>query len=387
MDNGVDIGYGTSVSWRHFDEESQKIFKQALFESKGRANNQLGGLLLAAGAPVEDIVRYASRVSGNKFMDNPIRHKKSTPAERIARSVFKTVPNFWDTISGKKLREKGDEVLKKLGLDPADYLPVSRLDIKRAERALHTAFRLSGKSYSYCDELRMLSYDTTLARKLEGASIFEPLTDVKFGNDDAISKLQGCTSLFPEEDWLPDYGKNRRYEIESLANLDPEVALKMRPIELFMDILQNCFCRLARQTSSYAIETLCVIEGFYAVCTEMGIVGVLDDSVLGRHCVTQAASVGIMKNVIKLAGTYRRLVKGGFAESVARETVLAEINENVAKRATRPRVRFYGRVDYKDTPEEERVKVKTTGGGGTSRKTVMTIEEFAKANGLVKEDE
>jgi hypothetical protein len=102
-----------------------------------------------------------------------------------------------------------------------------------------------------------------------------------------------------------------------------------------------------------------------------------------------------MKNVIKPSGAYRRLLKSGFAESVARETVLGEINNNIINRASHTALRFYGRTDYKDTPAEEREKskkVSTRSGSGGSRKRIMTIEEFAKANGIEidaneKEDE
>ena len=115
----------------------------------------------------------------------------------------------------------------------------------------------------------------------------------------------------------------------------------------------------------------------------------VDYNINARTYVSEAASKGIMKNIIKLSGTYRRLVKSGFAESVARETVLGEINNNIASRASRTALRFYGRTDYEDTPAEEREKAKkvsTRSGSGGSRKRTMTLEEFAKANGIEKEE-
>lgn len=90
-----------------------------------------------------------------------------------------------------------------------------------------------------------------------------------------------------------------------------------------------------------------------------------------------------MKNVIKLGGTYRRLVKSGFAESVARETVLGEINNNIASRATRPALRFFARTDYKDTPPEEReAKKKTSKSSGSNSK--REVEVYDSVEDLVK---
>ena len=150
-----------------------------------------------------------------------------------------------------------------------------------------------------------------------------------------------------------------------------------------IDVLAENFDYFFRHypNSTSSVQLMCLMEGFYAVCCEMGIVGILDNAASGRGWASQATAKGVMKNAIKLAGTYRRLVKSGFAESVARETVLAEINDNIMKRASRPQIRFYPRNDYKDTPEEERENTnKASGSGtGTQRKAVMSLDELVKS--------
>ena len=377
------IPYG-GASWGHLDEEQQWRFKEALFESKGSANNQLGALLAIAGAPAKDIAKYASKATGEKVLTHSFLKHKIDKDERIARSVFKTVPNFWDTVKGRKLKEKG-EILDKVGLDPSKPLPVAQLDVNMSEKALQVAFRMSGRTYTYCDELRMLRYDSTIAGKFAMVDLFEPLADVNFADDITLIRLSEHTNL-TNVNTFKGYVEYRKQDIDSLAHLDPAVAEKMEPERLFADIVRSGFSHCYGNGTKYGIEIECVTEAFYEVCAEMGIVGVLDLASPGRQYITQAATLGVMKNVIKLAGTYRRLVKGGFAESVARETTLAEINENIAKRATRPSVRFYGRNDIEDTPEEERAKAKRTSGGngngngnGNGRSRMLTLDEFVKA--------
>ena len=380
----LSIGYSCSISWSELNKDQKERFKQALFESKGQANNQIGAILAITGAPVKDIVKYATKVQGAEVYAKRPR-SKFTAKDRVSVFASKLVPDFWDTVKGKKLKAKGEEALKRVGLNPSEPLPASRLDVRLSEKAIQLAYKLSGDSYLYNDALRALRYDSILAGKVKAVEVFEPLAKVKFMNDDAVNKLRSCTDM-SDDVKMPDYHKYRKYEIESLSKIDAAVAEHIAPIEMVVDTIRNNYGYCFGRSSKYSVEVVCVIEAFYAVCEELGIVGVLDRAVQGRLYVSSAAMLGIMKNVIKLSAMYRRLVKSGFAESVARETVLAEINENIAKRATRPVVRFYGRTDYKDTPEEERVKakVKTTssGTGRGGKKSVMSIEDFAKANGL-----
>ena len=381
-----DLGYSSLVSWNTVDETKQKMFKEALAKSKGKVNNQLGALLLVAGASVDDIVKYASEVTGRQFYAKPAPRKMDAD-DKASRFAAKLVPNFWDTVKGKYMKEEKGEVLKKVGLNPEKPLPASQLDIKLSQRAINVASRMTGKSYAYNDTLRMLRYNSTLSQKFTAAEIFEPLVDVKFKFDYGLEYLMQNTAYQLAEVHLPDYQKNRKYEIDSLAHLKPEVAAEIKPMKLMVDLLEENFGGYFRHdpNSKWSVEIMCVMEAFYDVCKEMGIVGVVDSAVAGRTYITSAATKGIMKNVIRLAGTYRKLVKGGFAESVAREAVLAEINENIEKRATRPVLRFYGRDDYKDTPEEERVQKKATNpSGGSSQKRVFTFDELGKVLGGLK---
>lgn len=386
MSEKVDITY--SINSNSLTPEQLDVFKEALFKSKGQSNNQLGGLLAVAGATSTEIAKLASRVHST----HPFWRRVSgalKPAPRAVMQVVKEVPNFWDTIKGKNLKERYAGVLEKMNINPEIELPVTRLDADLSREYIQRTFKVTGETYCMYQEQRNLQYDSAMRDKLGMVDVFSPLAEVKFLNDNALERLIESTA-HEQEFKIPDYDKYRKYEIDSLAKLKPEVAEKIRANKLLCDVLQSECSWVFRQNanSQQSIELMCIMEGFYDVCREMGIVGIVDGSVNGRSWMTTAASKGVMQNVIKLSGTYRRLVKSGFAESVARETVLAEINENISKRASHPQVRFYARDDYKDTPEEERelAKKASKSGTGTPRNRVLTLDEFMKATGLKKED-
>ena len=379
----VDVRYGVGVD--ALSEEQMSNFKEGLFKSKGASNNMFSAMLAVAGASADEIAKYGGNVEDRTFLKK--EKELFTPSFRAVMQVIREVPNFWDTVKGRKLKEKNVELLKKVGLNPDEYLPVTRFSAELSNMYLQRSYRVTGSSYCLFQQQRDLAYNSVVGGKIVTLEVFEPLADVKFGAEDSIEKMAGET-VKQEKVSLPDYHKNREYEVDSLAHMDESITSAMRPRELMVDMLKEDYdgCFRNNPDSSYSIQIMCIMEGFYEVCREMGIVGVLDNAVDGRYWVSQSAMKGIMQNVIKMAGTYRRLVKSGFAESVARETVIAEINEGIAKRASRPQLRFYPRNDYKDTPEEERVKVKATSGNGTSRNRVLTLDEFMKATGLKEEE-
>lgn len=373
----VDITYG--VSPKNLTDEQMAVFKEGLFKSKGASNTRFGASLAVAGATADEIARLCANVTDRQFL---VRSSfKTSPQFRAVKQVVKEVPNFWDTVKGRKLKERSSTLLTRLGLDPDKYLPVTKFDTKLSELYLNRSFRATGESYCMFQEQRDLMYNVEIGGKIIIVDLFEPLADVKFGDEQSLQTLGDNTCK--KDSPLPDYDKNRKYEVESLAHVDEEITSMMKPRKLMIDVLAENFDHNFRHypNSTSSVQVMCLMEGFYAVCCEMGIVGILDDAASGRYWVSQATAKGVMKNVIKLAGTYRRLVKSGFAESVARETVLAEINDNIMKRASRPQIRFYPRNDYADTPEEEREKVqKTSGfGTGTQRKTVMSLDELVKS--------
>ena len=372
-----DISYGVSPS--NLTDEQMAVFKEGLFKSKGASNTRFGASLAVAGATADEIARLCANITDRQFLAKS--SFRTSPNFRAVKQVVKEVPNFWDTVKGRKLKERGSTLLTKLGLDPEKYLPVTKFDAKLSDLYLNRSFRATGESYCMFQEQRDLMYSTDIGGKIVIVDLFEPLADVKFGDEQSLRTLgdNTCKNKSP----IPDYDKNRKYEIESLAHMDEELTSMMKPQRLMIDVLAENFDYFFRHypNSNSSVQLMCIMEGFYAVCCEMGIVGILDNAVSGRCYVSQATARGVMKNVIKLAGTYRRLVKSGFAESVARETVLSEINDNIMKRASRPQIRFYPRNDYKDTPEEEREKVqKASGSGtGTQRKAVMSLDELVKS--------
>lgn len=372
-----DISYGVSPC--NLTAEQMAVFKEGLFKSKGASNTRFGASLAVAGATADEIARLCANITDRQFLAQS--SFKTSPKFRAVMQVVKEVPNFWDTVKGRKLKERGSTLLTKLGLDPEKYLPVTKFDAKLSDLYLNRSFRATGESYCMFQEQRELMYSTDIGGKIVIVDLFEPLAEVKFGDEQSLRTLgdNTCKNSSP----IPDYDKNRKYEIESLAHMDEEITSMMKPQRLMIDVLAENFDYFFRHypNSNSSVQLMCIMEGFYAVCCEMGIVGILDNAASGRCWVSQATARGVMKNVIKLAGTYRRLVKSGFAESVARETVLAEINDNIMKRASRPQIRFYPRNDYKDTPEEEREKVqKASGSGtGTQRKAVMSLDELVKS--------
>lgn len=381
----VDITYGVSTS--NLTAEQMAVFKEGLFKSKGASNTRFGACLAVAGATADEIARLCANITDRRFLAQS--SFKTSPQFRAVQQVVKEVPNFWDTVKGRKLKERSSTLLTKLGLDPDKYFPVTKFDAKLSEMYLNRSFRATGESYCMFQEQRDLMYNSEIGGKIVMVDLFEPLAEVKFGDEKSLQTLGDNTCK--KDSPLPDYDKNRKYEVESLAHVDEEITSMMKPRKLMIDVLAENFDHNFRHypNSTSSVQVMCLMEGFYAVCCEMGIVGILDDAASGRYWVSQAAAKGVMKNVIKLAGTYRRLVKSGFAESVARETVLAEINDNIMKRASRPQIRFYPRNDYADTPEDEREQAKksTSSERRGSRKGIMSIEEFARMNGLEVEEE
>lgn len=360
------------------NDEQLKVFKEALFKSKGQSNNEFGVELVLAGATSDEVAKFASRVEGRAMLTKSSKGINSAPY-RAVMQVVRRVPNFWDTVKGRNIKSEHAGILAKLGINTERYLPVTKFDAKLSDMYLQTTYRVTGESYCMFSAQSDLRYDSITAGKVKMAEIFSPLSQVKFLKDNAVIELVSNTTRNAETE-LPDYDKNRAYDIDSLAHMDEAITSQMSPRELMADLLRDDFEGYFRHnpTSTYSIKIMCIMEGFYEVCREMGIVGILDGAANGRYYVSGATLKGIMQNVIKMAGTYRRLVKSGFGESVARETVLAEINDNIIKRASRPQVRFYGRNDYKDTPAEEREKVKKVSKSSTGKpkRRVLTLEDL-----------
>lgn len=370
IDNGVSIS--------DLNDEQLKVFKEGLFKSKGQSNNKFGVELALAGASSDEVASLASKVDGRAMLTTPSRSSTKNKAYKSVMQVVRRVPNFWDTIRGRNIKENHSEILAKMGINTERYLPVTKFDAKLSEMYLQTTFRVCGESYCMFSEQSDLRSDSIVAGKIKVAEVFSPLSKVKFAGDDVITEMASQTVRAEIE--LPDYEKNRAYDIDSLAHMDEAITSAMRPRELMVDLLREAYNGYFRHNpkSTYSIKIMCIMEGFYEVCREMGIAGVLDGAVNGRYYVSGATLKGVMQTVIKMAGTYRRLVKNGFSESVARETVLAEINDNIIKRASRPQLRFYPRNDYKDTPAEEREKAKKVSKPRTSSPTrrVLTLADL-----------
>lgn len=375
------------ISFDSLSDEETARFKEAIYATKGRANSRFGASLVIAGASISEIKRLCSNVLDEYQVLRKPRQSKRTAIERSALQAIRACPNFWDTIKGRKLKERNGQTLTKMGIDPSEPLSLGKVDVKVSSVYLPRSFEATGRPYIFMDAQRDIQYSSDLAQKLTAVEIFSPIADVKFSNEDAIERLSSWAK--GTDTAIPSFDEYRKYEVDSFAHMDEAITEKIKPYELACDVIHNDFNSwfVHSSSSNRTIELGCVIEAFYAVCKEVGIVGVINEKINGRRWVSPAAMKGIMKNVIKFGGTYRRLVKSGFSESVARETVLGEINENIAKRASRPSLRFYPRNDYKDTPAEEReiAKKKAIRSGGGSRKRVMTVEEFAKVN--KKEDE
>lgn len=370
--NERDIWYS---SYSDMTPDEQEAFKKALFLSKGKSNNKLAALLILTGASAEVAAEYASRAGSRGYLH--IRNnKRLTETERAIRQVERSVPNYWDTIKGKRVKERFGETLKKMGVDTTIELPISRLDKALASMYLVRTYSVGRLPYVWYQSQDNIQYNADAVRTILFASVYSPLLEVKFDGD--VKGLLGCAKS-NERAKMPDYDKYRDYDIDSFSNMDEEVTKGIKPDELCVDTVNSALgCRFKyRASEPKTIELQCVVEGFYEVCKEIGIAGMMNANLPGRRYVSESAMKGIMQNVIKMGGMYRRLVKGGFAESVARETVVAEINENIEKRASRPILRFYPRNDYVDTPEEEREvakKVSSTSSGGGRK--MLTLDEL-----------
>lgn len=378
----------SNIDTSKFDDKQKKVWGEALFKSKGKANTRLGSYLVALGATADEVVKFTADAKDYPAFSK-MRQSKQKPIERALDQVFRSVPDFWETVKGRKLKEDNNELLVKVGLNPEVKIPVTQLDVKLSQYYLNKTYRITGETYVNHRAQYNLQADAKTTRALSKATVFKSLVDVKFKEDSctASTSLRDIMDRTTNpNDWMmKDFEAYRAYEVDSLANMDESITSEIKPYQLLCDCINNQVGWRLRNypNSSKAIQLSCVVEAFYDVCHEMGIVGILDQAINGRSWCSEATCNGIMKHVIKMAGTYRRLVKGGFAESVARETVLTEINDSIQRRASHPIVRFYPRNDYADTPEEERVKAKKSSrssGSGEKRK----VEEFSSIEDLLK---
>lgn len=381
-----------SVDVNRFDDEQKKVWGEALFRSKGQANTKIGAILVTLGATADEVVKFTTDVKDHPAFTKTHQTRRKA-IEKALDQVWRSVPDFWDTVKGRKMKEEDGELLVKVGLNPDVKIPATQLDAKLSQYYINKTYRITGESYMHHRVQYNLQTDSSMARALSRATAFKPLMNVKFKEDDrtSSSSLRDIMdrTASPNDFKIPNFDKYRKYEVDSLANMDENVSSAIQPYQLWCDCINNAFAWRFRNypNADKTIQLNCVTEGFYDVCKELGIVGVLDQAVSGRSWCSESTCAGILKSVIRMAGTYRRLVKGGFAESVARETVLAEINENITKRASRPIVRFYPRNDYKDTPAEELEKVKKvskSSGGSSQPRRVLTLDELRK---MTKEEE
>lgn len=383
------VTFSSYVTEKDFSEDELKVWKEALFRSKGATDNVISAYLIFTGASVDDVVKYGTQVTGGRVITRGV-HSKLGADGRKFKQVLDAVPNFWDTTRGKLLLKSDKEILEKVGLDTTKKLPITKIYLKSAEEYVRRACKAIGRSSYHPIVEEDLFVNSRTCRAILSVDLFQPIMNINFagGSERAIKALVDTTAMREDEFEIPKYEAMRKYEIDSLAHLDPSVAENISLQKLFCDILRDGLSYQFRHypNSAKTIQTECELEAFFEVCKEMGIVGAMDGNIDGRYWCSAATASGIVKNVIRMGGTYRRLIKNGFVESVARQTVLGEINTAISRRATRPAVRFYARADYKDSDPEElaskfgksKVKVKS-GKSGKSGRKVMTLEEFVKA--------
>lgn len=373
------------------DEEALR-FKQALFMTKGKSNNALGAFLAAAGASATEIAKYAANVIIGSKTDKVFQKehfKYSISARAIARYV-KYTTNFWDTTKGKQLVSKYADTLKSLGIDPTEPLPKVAIDreyaMMKREQYQWAAFR---SGWCPASMYSCLNDNYGVGKTLNLLPVFAPLSKVKFKEgeytiEDVITSLVRSSADVNESPSNKkqyeaiNYEEYRKWEIDSFVHMDESVTSSFRPMELFIDVIAGDTRHVNFDVPS-GIKIQCYIESFYDVCKEMGIVGVLQHDNMYRHYASYATLMGIMKNVIKMSSAYHRLVKKGMAESIARQTVVEEINDNIINRASRPAIRFYARNDYPDTPAEKRAKPaqrKTTKSTGSKNKGILSEDEL-----------
>ena len=387
MRRNGEIDVTCSVEVDKFDDAQKKVWNEALFKSKGMANTRFGANLVRLGATADEVVKFTAKIADYPAFSKT-RNEKMTAIDRAIDQVWRSVPDFWETVKGRKMKDENSDLLVKVGLNPSVKIPITKLDVKLSQYFINKTYKITGETYLHHRLQYDLQADARMTRALSRVTVFKPLANTKFKDNDGrssspIEYLMERTAS--PNDWkMKGFDEYRDYEIDSFANMDESITSEIKPIQLLCDCINENGCWRIKNypNSNKAIQLGCIIEAFYDVCKEIGIVGILDEAVDGRSWCSEATCSGIMKHVIKMAGTYHRLVKGGFAESVARETVLTEINDSIVRRASRPSVRFYPRNDYADTPEEERVKVKkdSGSGGGSSRNKV---EEFSSIEELL----
>lgn len=332
------------INDEHMTEDELKVFKEALFKSKGRTNNMFASYLAQSGATADEIVRLAldTKIPGDylsyKVFINPRgygRETKTNPAQRRRDQALKRVPNFFDTVYAKAnegVLSKFREYLGEKNIGGDGYLPMTVIDKKLSDETaryfkdtLYTTFPVESR---YRDDVAgFLSFAVrTQDSKLPGSFLSGVFSDRSHGGD-----------------FIADFDKYQQYELDSIEHTDTKIE-DIKP-SLFSDFLARQFDRdfhYGNEKQLQSIKLGIQIGEFYHACREMGIVVIRRSNAqnIGR---AYAKTKALMTRVIRARDQYDRLVnKQGFSMSVARTTMVDELNSFIKSQSNA----YSAKVDY-----------------------------------------
>lgn len=389
--------YKVSHYASNFTADEEKEFKKALFLSKGKTNNKLASYLIQCGLPAEQVIEIASNVvvdyeSTDEGIIRKPRNRRRTSYIRTQIQQIRRAPNFFDTVSGKneyvkKLilgrldrRINGDDqkLLKEIGGD--DYLPMSILDREVADR-------ISVTSFGYATGLSIFSYDSTLGNYLPFAvniaeSGYADKLPERFLND-IYERTQRNDSKRMDVDGIPfEYDKYFKYDLDSLCNTDTPIEKinALLAVDTIVQAVRPDFGTYIRTETK--IKTALMVSEFYHACKEMGI-ALVNLNEYNQWGATYSRIKALLRQTIKAYGQYKKLVeKEGFLMSVARQTIVEELNQYIVEhhciKGNEVRWRFISRNDIKD---EEPIVKKTK---NTTTKKIATIKTFDSVEALEK---
>lgn len=349
-------------------DKQAKVFKKALFLSKGKTNNRVAIVLARIGATPTYIANHAQGYNGSKQLGNS---RELVVMDMIEDELRKVTPNYWDTVGGRTLKGQCKNMLDSLQINTSKYLPTWAVNLPYYEfedklrdvvidRVVYKplANRLFGygmssvvstatKLVSLFTNNRGLSLarvprvhtDILVARQLKG------LEEAHIGESSLMNIIRR-TLYWDDENLDNRYKEHRDQEIDALTRIE---GLTDAVIEcLFVDG-HDMICaeqyglakkrageyvytdsptphRKFTQTFGFLRE---LMDTFYKLCDKLGITVVKTEN--GR-ALTRGRTYGFIKRLIKECEKFDKLVKAGLSRQEAREQIVNNINNTLLEK-------------------------------------------------------
>ena len=343
--------------------ECEKIFKEALYLSKGKTNNAVCALLAMLNIPAEDIVKYFKEGNVGVKKSSPFiqkdKNKRLTPSQREANRLAKRIPNYWDTYDGKKLKATlGTERILKFVSSYDKYwyesnpnfinnLLVSSIIFEEYRKYSIFMNNLTCSMFSNISYARYTS-DSFKAMN-QFANYIKQVDVIDYDFTSAIIRNSVRDEVELNSKSYPFFIEMFKHDINAMNNLSSDVIKDIRMNRHFAKLLYDnsaSYRMLGGYKSNEANSIMYkyIIEAFYGVCKQLNIFGLITNAegkVSYRREPKFSEIKRIMQKVIKSYSTYEKLVKQGFDTDVAKQTILDEINSYIELKMKDTGIVFY----------------------------------------------